>query len=65
MRAVGWPPNGLELSPPASQGEYRAELNMRLGETGTIELLGGPFAAFPDEVCVFTVESPDCTGEIR
>ena len=29
---VGRPPNGLEIDRPASQGEYRAELNTRLAE---------------------------------
>jgi len=35
------PPDGLEMSRPACQGEYRAKAKRRAGRVGSIELLGG------------------------
>jgi hypothetical protein len=35
------PPNGLEMSRPASQGKYRAKAKRLAGRVGSIELLGG------------------------
>ena len=35
------PPNGLEMSRPASQGYYRAKAKHQAGRVGSIELLGG------------------------
>ena len=34
-------PNGLQMSRPASQDEYRAKAKYRAGRVGSIELLGG------------------------
>ena len=43
---VHWRPNGLEMSRPASQGQYRGKAKPPAGRAGSIELLGGPETAF-------------------